>query len=108
MSSASAGSGTRLRMKLRRRLRSSTTISEIRRSCSVIAAVLTGLSIPLMKTDEGRGYFRDLCGSELVAIEGRGAGLPAGRRRYKWGGTVGWLFVGLGGWMCCRTGQTQG
>src|SRR5205814_10073541 len=36
MSSASEGSGTRRRMKLRNRDRCSATISEIRRSCSVI------------------------------------------------------------------------
>src|SRR2546429_7201518 len=97
MSSASAGSGTRLRMKLRRRLRSSTTISEIRRSCSVIAAVLTGLSIPLMKTDEGREYWRDLCGAELVTIERRAAGLPAGNRRFQTGATTVWLLTGFAG-----------
>src|SRR6185503_5405427 len=45
MSSTSDGSGTRRRMKLLSRDRSSATISEILRSCSFIEMMLTGSSI---------------------------------------------------------------
>src|SRR5467141_3831245 len=45
MSSASEGSGTRRRMKLRSRDRSSAMISEILRSCSVIPVILDGSPI---------------------------------------------------------------
>jgi hypothetical protein len=47
------GLGTRRRMKLRSRDRCSATISEIRRSCSVIPAILAGSSIYCRRRTRG-------------------------------------------------------
>src|ERR1051326_5330335 len=72
MSSTSAGSGTRRRMKLRSRGRSFTTISAIFWSCSVIALMFTGLPVNLFLSCR-RMASREYCRhrSDLRAHAGR-------------------------------------
>src|SRR6185503_5714703 len=69
MSSTSDGSGTRRRMKLLSRDRSSATISEILRSCSFIEMMLTGSSIHYCRRTRATNIVEILLSLHCMEVE---------------------------------------